>query len=127
MTMPVTDDQVVTLRALLSDDIAALRAWLRAGTDAEASDAERRFLTLSRTGRLDEIGALLAALTVTLGSQELDQVLAEGRDLADSVRSAVRLPSEVATHRSSDLASRPIMLAGWQPRIAGSTNPWSPG
>jgi hypothetical protein len=85
MTMPVTDDQVVTLRALLSDDIAALRAWLRAGTDAEASDAERRFLTLSRTGRLDEIGALLAALTVTLGSQELDQVLAEGRDLADSL------------------------------------------
>jgi hypothetical protein len=29
--------------------------------------------------------------------------------------------------RSSTLVSRPIMLAGWQPRIAGSTNPWSPG
>lgn len=142
--MSVTDEQV-----------AALRAYLRAGTDAEASSAERWFLTLSRTGGLDEIGALvygafaaaarrrfspawtsadivrfvaefrgssveaaellspsaaenqlrgalgerqdvlpseeararaqfllLGALTVTLGPQELDQVMAEGRALA---------------------------------------------
>ena len=144
--------------AVTDDQVAALRAWLRAGTDAEASDAERRFLTLSRTGRLDEVGVLvygafaaaarrrfsptwtsadivrfvaefrgssaeaaellspsaaenqlrgvlgdkqaivpseedraraqfllLAALTVTLGPQELDQVLAEGRALADAL------------------------------------------
>lgn len=144
--------------AVTDNQVAALRAWLRAGTDAEASDAERRFLTLSRTGRLDEIGVLvygsfaaaarrrfsptwtsadivrfvagfrgssveaaellspsaaenqlrgvlgdkqavvppeedraraqfllLAALTVTLGPQELDRVLAEGRALADSL------------------------------------------
>jgi hypothetical protein len=45
--------------AVTDDQVAALRAWLRAGTDAEASDAERRFLALSRTGRLDEIGALV--------------------------------------------------------------------
>jgi len=143
--------------AVTDDQVAALRAWLRAGTDAEASDAERQFLTLSKTSGLDEIGALvcgafaavarrrfsptwtsadivrfvaefrsssaeaaellspsaaenqlrrvlgekqaivppeedraraqlllLAALAVTLGPQELDQVLAEGRTLADS-------------------------------------------
>ena len=45
--------------AVTGDQVAALRAWLRAGTDAEASDAERQFLTLSRTGRLDEIGVLV--------------------------------------------------------------------
>jgi hypothetical protein len=45
--------------AVTDDQVAALRAWLRAGTDAGASDAERRFLTLSRTGRLDEVGALV--------------------------------------------------------------------
>ena len=144
--------------AVTDDQVAALRAWLRAGTDTEASDAERRFLTLSKTGRLDEIGVLVygafaaaarrrffltwtsadivrfvagfrsssaeaaellspsaaenqlrgvlgdeqaivppeedraraqfllfAALTVTLGPQELDQVLAEGRALADAL------------------------------------------
>jgi non-ribosomal peptide synthetase component F len=144
--------------AVTDDQVAALRAYLRARTDSEASDAERRFLTLSRTGRLDEVGALvygafaaaarrrfspawtsadvvrfvaefrgssaeaaellspspaenqlrgvlgekqyvlpseeararaqfllLAALTVTLDPQELGQVLAEGRGLADSL------------------------------------------
>jgi hypothetical protein len=144
--------------AVTDDQVAALRAWLRAGTDAEVSDAERQFLILSRTDRLDEVGALvygafaaaarrrfspawtsadivrfvagfrgssveaaellspsaaenqlrgvlgekqgivppeedraraqlllLAALTVTAGPQELDQVLAEGRALADSL------------------------------------------
>ena len=45
--------------AVTDDQIAALRAYLRARTDTEASDAERRFLTLSRTGRLDEVGALV--------------------------------------------------------------------
>jgi hypothetical protein len=44
--------------AVTGDQVAALRAWLRAGTDAEASDAGRQFLTLSRTGRLDEVGVL---------------------------------------------------------------------
>jgi hypothetical protein len=144
--------------AVTEDQVAALRAYLRARTDAEASDAERRFLTLSRTGRLDGVGALvcgafaaaarrrfspawtsadivcfvagfrgssaeaadllspsaaenqlrgilgdeqailpheeararaqfllLAALTVTLDSQELDQVLTDGRALADAL------------------------------------------
>ncbi len=144
--------------AVTDDQVAALRAWLHAGTDAEVSDAERRFLSLSKTSGLDEIGSLvcgafaaaarrrfsptwtsadivrfvagfrgssveaaellspsvaenqlrvvlgekqgivppeedraraqlllLAALTVTLGPQELDQVLAEGRALADSL------------------------------------------
>ena len=46
--MTITDDQV-----------AALRAYLSAHTDAEITDAQRQFLTLSRTGRLDEVGALV--------------------------------------------------------------------
>lgn len=150
--MTVTDDQV-----------AALRAYLAARTDAETTDAQRRFLTLSRTGRLDAVGALvygafaaaarrrfsptwtsadivrfvadfrsssaeaadllspaaaenqlrevlgdkqpirppeeararaqfllLAALAVTLDPHELDDVLTEGRALADSLLAADR-------------------------------------
>jgi hypothetical protein len=45
--------------AVTDDQVAALRAYLRARTDTEASDAERRFLTLSRTGHLDEVGTLV--------------------------------------------------------------------
>jgi hypothetical protein len=44
--------------AVTDDQVAALRAYFGAKTDAEASDAARRFLTLSGTGRLDEVGAL---------------------------------------------------------------------
>jgi len=144
--------------AVTSSQVAALRAWLTARTEDEIMDAERGFLTLSRTHHLDATGTLvygafaaaarrrffptwtsadivrfvagfrgssaeaaellsasaaenqlrevlgeeqgivpseedraraqfllLAALTVTLGPQELDQVLAEGRALADSL------------------------------------------
>jgi hypothetical protein len=151
--------------AVTDDQVAALRAYLSARTDVEAADAERQFRTLSRTGRLDEVGALvcgafaaaarhrfsptwttadivsfvagfrgssaeaaellspsaaenqlreilgdkqairppeqararaqfllLAALAVTLGPHELDEVLAEGRALADSVIAAGRQP-----------------------------------
>jgi hypothetical protein len=147
------------------DQVAALRAYLSARTDDQATDAERRFLTLARTGRLDEIGALvygsfaaaarrrfsptwtsaqivhfvagfrassaeavsllspsaaenqlrgvlgdsqairppeeararaqfllLAALAVTLDARELDEVLAEGRALADSLTTADQHP-----------------------------------
>jgi hypothetical protein len=143
--------------------MAALRTYLSARADVEATDAERQFLTLSRTGRLDEVGALvcgafaaaarrrfsptwtspeiigfvadfrasspeaaellspsaaenqlrevlgdkqairppeeararaqfmlLAALTVTLSPDERDEVLAEGRALADSLIAADR-------------------------------------
>jgi len=45
--------------AVTDDQAAALRAYLTAHTDIAASDAERRFLTLAKTGRLDEIGALV--------------------------------------------------------------------
>jgi len=45
--------------AVTDDQIAALRAYLSARADVEATDAERQFLTLSRTGRLDEVGALV--------------------------------------------------------------------
>lgn len=45
--------------AVTDDQVEALRAYLSARTDTEATDAERRFLTLSRTGRLDELGALV--------------------------------------------------------------------
>jgi hypothetical protein len=152
--------------AVTDDQVAALRAYLTARTDIAASDAERQFLTLARTGRLDEIGALvcgafaaaarrrfsptwtspeivrfvadfrsssagaaellspsaaenqlrevlgdkqavrppeeararaqfllLAALAVPLGPPELDQVLAEGRALADSLITADQQPS----------------------------------
>lgn len=148
--MTVTDDQV-----------AALRAYLSARSDVAATDAERQFITLSRTGRLDAVGTLvcgafaaaarrrfrptwtspeivrfvagfrsssaeaadllsasaaenqlrevlgdkqatrppeeararaqfilLAALTVALDAHELDQVLAAGRALADSMIAA---------------------------------------
>jgi hypothetical protein len=45
--------------AVTDDQVAALRTYLCARTDVEATDAERRFLILSRTGRLDEVGALV--------------------------------------------------------------------
>jgi hypothetical protein len=149
--------------AVTDDQVAALRTYLSARADVEATDAERQFLTLSRTGRLDEVGALvcgafaaaarrrfsptwtspeiirfvadfrgsspeaaellspwaaenqlrevlddkqairppeeararaqfmlLAALTVTLDPHEQDEVLAEGRALADSLIAADR-------------------------------------
>ena len=47
--------------AVTDDQVAALRAYLRARTDTEASDAERRFLTLSRTGRLNTTARLAAS------------------------------------------------------------------
>jgi hypothetical protein len=151
--------------AVTEDQVEALRTYLSARTDTEATDAERRFLTLSRTGRLDEVGTLvygafaaaarrrfsptwtsaeivrfvadfrassteaagllnpsaaenqlrdvlgdkpairpaeeararaqfllLAALAVTLSPDELDEVLAEGRALADSAIAAGRQP-----------------------------------
>ena len=144
--------------AVTDDQVAALRTYLSARADVEATDAQRQFLILSRTGRLDEVGALvcgafaaaarrrfsptwtspeiirfvadfrssspeaaellspsaaenqlrevlgdkqairppeeararaqfmlLAALTVTLDPRERDEVLAEGRVLADSL------------------------------------------
>ncbi len=46
--MAITDYQVA----------AALRSYLTARTDAEADDAERQFLTLARTGRLDGVEVL---------------------------------------------------------------------
>ena len=45
--------------AVTDDQVAALRAYLSARTDVEAADAERQFRTLSRTGRLDEVGAMV--------------------------------------------------------------------
>jgi hypothetical protein len=144
--------------AVTDDQVAALRTYLSARTDAEVADAQRQFFALSRSGRLDEVGALacgafaaaarrrfsptwtsaeiirfvagfrsssaeaagllspwaaenqlrevlgdkqgirppeeeraraqfllLAALSVTLDARELDEVLAEGRALADSL------------------------------------------
>jgi hypothetical protein len=103
--------------AVTDDQVAALRAWLRAGTGAEASDAERfvagfRSSTAEAAELLSPSAAenqlrgvlgdkqaivpieeeraraqflLLPALTVTLGPPQLDQVLAEGRALADAL------------------------------------------
>ena len=144
--------------AVTDAQVAALRAYLTARTDDESKDAERGFLTLSRTDHLDGMGdlvygafaaaarrtfapawtsadivrfvagfrsssaeaaallsasaaenqlrgvlgeqqatrppeeeraraqfLLLAALTVALDGQELDEVLAQGRALADSL------------------------------------------
>jgi len=45
--------------AVTDDQVAALRAYLMARTDLEATDAQRQLLTLSRTSRLEEIGALV--------------------------------------------------------------------
>src|SRR5579859_5797689 len=45
--------------AVTDDQVAALRAYLIARTDLEATDAQRQLLTLSRTSRLEEIGALV--------------------------------------------------------------------
>jgi hypothetical protein len=45
--------------AITDDQVAALRSYLSAGTDAEADDAERRFLTLARTGSLDGVEILV--------------------------------------------------------------------
>jgi hypothetical protein len=41
------------------DQVAALRAYLSARSDVAATDAERQFITLSRTGRLDAVGTLV--------------------------------------------------------------------
>jgi hypothetical protein len=45
--------------AVTDDQVAALRAYLSARTDAGADDAERRFLTLARTGGLDVVAVLV--------------------------------------------------------------------
>jgi hypothetical protein len=45
--------------AVTDDQVAALRAWLTARTDTGADDAVGQFITLARTGRLDEVGALV--------------------------------------------------------------------
>jgi hypothetical protein len=46
-------------RSVTDDQVAALRAYLTARDDAEADDAEARFLTLAKSNQLDEIGALV--------------------------------------------------------------------
>jgi hypothetical protein len=45
--------------AVTDDQVAALRAYLSASDDADADDAEVRFLALAKANRLDEIGALV--------------------------------------------------------------------
>jgi hypothetical protein len=45
--------------AITDDQVAALRSYLSASDEAGADDAERRFLTLARTGRLDGIEVLV--------------------------------------------------------------------
>jgi len=45
--------------AVTDDQVAALRTYLSARADVEAADAQRQFLILSRTGGLDEVGALV--------------------------------------------------------------------
>lgn len=45
--------------AVTEDQVAALRAYLSAGTEDEARDAERQFIVLSRADRLDETGVLV--------------------------------------------------------------------
>jgi hypothetical protein len=45
--------------AVTDDQVAALRTCLSARIDAEIADALRQFFALSRSGRLDEVGALI--------------------------------------------------------------------
>jgi hypothetical protein len=45
--------------AVTDDQVAALRTYLSARTDAGADDAERRFLTLARTSGLDGVEVLV--------------------------------------------------------------------
>jgi hypothetical protein len=45
--------------AITDDQVAALRSYLSAGTDTEADDAERQFLTLARAGHLDGVEVLV--------------------------------------------------------------------
>jgi hypothetical protein len=45
--------------AVTDDQVEALRSYLSARTDAAVAEAERQFLTLAETGRLDEVGALV--------------------------------------------------------------------
>ena len=45
--------------AVTDDQVAALRSYLSAHTDAESADAERQFLMLARTGSLDGIEVLV--------------------------------------------------------------------
>jgi hypothetical protein len=91
--------------AVTDDQVAALRAYLTARTDTAAADVERQFLTLEVLGDKQAIRPpeeararaqflLLAALAVGLGQHELEEVLAEGRALADSaIAAAGRSPA----------------------------------
>jgi hypothetical protein len=45
--------------SVTGDQVAALRAYLTARDDAQADDAEARFLALAKKNQLDEIGALV--------------------------------------------------------------------
>jgi hypothetical protein len=45
--------------AITDDQVAALRSYLSASDEAGADDAERRFLMLAKTGRLDGIEVLV--------------------------------------------------------------------
>jgi hypothetical protein len=45
--------------AITDDQVTALRAYLAAADDAEADDAETRFLVLAKEDSIDELGALV--------------------------------------------------------------------
>jgi hypothetical protein len=106
--MPVTDDQVV-----------ALRAYLSAADDAEADDAEARFLVLAKANRLDEIGALVYCSFAAAVRRRFAPVWTSA-DLVRFVADARRSSSQAATMISASAAENQLRTvlgkaANWRP------------
>ena len=85
--------------AITDDQVAALHSYLSAGDDAGADDAERRFLTLAKTGRLDGIevlvyGAFAAAarrrFSPTWRSADIVRFVADFRSSSPEAASLIR-------------------------------------
>jgi hypothetical protein len=104
--------------AITDDQVAALRAYLSAGTDAEDGDAERQFLMLARTGRLDGIeklvyGAFAAAarrrFSSTWTSADIVRFVADFR--SSSVEAASLVSASAAENQlRGALGEKPTIL-----------------
>ena len=85
--------------AATGDQVAALRAYLSVRTDAETTDAQRQFITLSRTGRLGAVGALVYGAFAAAARRRFSPTWAS----ADIVRFAADFRSSSA--EAADLLS----------------------
>jgi hypothetical protein len=106
--MPVTDHQV-----------AALRAYLSARDDAEADDAEARFLVLAKANRLDEVGALVYCSFAAAARRRFAPVWTLA-DLVRFVADARSSSPQAATLISASAAENQLRT------VLGKTVDWRP-